>query len=346
MSAVRVAVAGNFHWNAGYSQTVAGYIAAAADVGCEVAVAAPLSRVDDEVPRHLPMVDDVGWATHLVFMFEARQYVTERHLELAAAVPRHRRAVIDLDGRWAPVPSGEDDGSESSTESWRQVFRELSDLVLLPKAAGQLPEGATFFKCFGLPRELRRPSESAPAEYDLQYIGNNWWRWDALAQVVEAACSADGVFRRVRVCGRWWDGERCPGFEAATMGKQGWLRERGVEITPPVPFGQVVAEMGRAAISPLLVRPLVRETSLLTPRMFETLASGSVPALPAAASFVASVYGDGADQLLLGSDPATTLGRMLAERSHYARVVGAIQDRTASQYSYPRVLTELLELLG
>ncbi|MFG3051473.1 hypothetical protein ACGFZP_11090 [Kitasatospora sp. NPDC048239] len=342
MSRARIAIAGNLHWNAGFSQTVAAYVAAAPALDCEVAVAAPLSRMDAEVPGHLPLVEDLGWATHLVFMFEARQFLTDAQRELAASFPRNRRAVVDFDGHWDPVASAEDDGSGPSTESWRALYRELSDLVLLPKLGGGLPEGAEFFKCFGLPAEVHRPPLSGDTDYDLQYIGSNWWRWDALAQVVEAAAGADPALRRIRVCGRWWDGETCPGHEAASTSRAGWLRERGVEIHPPVPFGRVIAEMGRSLVSPLLVRPLVAETRLLTPRMFETLASGSLPVLPADAEFLAPLYGVWAQDLLLGPDPAATLGRIAGDRPRYARAVAEIQDRLRVEYGYRQVLADLL----
>lgn len=344
MSRPRVAIAGNFHWNAGFSHVVAGYVAAAPDIGCEVAVAAPLSRMDAEVPRHLPMVYDLGWATHLVLMFEARQFLTDKQRHLVQTVPRARRAVVDFDGHWDPESSAEEAG-DVTLVAWRELYRELSDLVLLPKLSGRLPAGAAFFKCFGLPETVRRPPLSGRADYDLQYIGSNWWRWEPLAEIVEAALAAGPPLKRIRVCGRWWDGDFCQGHEAASANEPGWLRERGVDVQPSVPFGRMVAEIGRSLISPILVRPLVAETGLLTPRMFETLASGSLPVLPKGAEFLASLYGDGADELVLGRDPAAALGRIVADWDRHARWVAAVQDRLREEYGYRRVLTDLLDLL-
>lgn len=344
MSRARIAIAGNFHWSAGFSQTVAAYAQAAPAADCEVAVAAPLSRMDGQSAARLPLIRDLGWATHLVFMFENRQFLTDAARETAASFPRNRRAVIDFDGHWLPesVEIGEEPGMP--TESWRTLYRELADLVLLPKLDGPLPADTRFFKCFGLPDEVIRPRACGESDYDLQYIGSNWWRWDALTAVVRAAAEADPPLRRIRVCGRWWDGEVCPGHEAASANEPGWLRRHGVEVAPPVEFGRVVAEMGRALISPLLVRPLVAGTGLLTPRMFETLASGSVPVLPAEAEFLAPLYGAHAEHLLLGRDPAAVLGRITADRPGYARAVVEIQDRLKDEYGYRRVLADLLDL--
>ncbi|GAA0731069.1 glycosyltransferase family 1 protein [Dactylosporangium roseum] len=344
MSRPRIAIAGNLRWNAGFSETVANYVAAAPGVGCEIAVAAPVSRMDAEVPKHLPVVEDLGWATHLVVMFEARQFLSDEQRELVSSIPRARRVVIDFDGHYDPDAATE--VGPGPVTAWRELYRELSDLVLLPKLGGRLPPGAAFFPCMGMPATVRRPPLHGDTDYDLQYIGSNWWRWDPLTEVVEAALAAEPALSRIRVCGRWWDGEVCVGHERASANEPGWLRERGVEVAPAVAFGRVVAEMGRSLVSPVLVRPLVAGTGLLTPRMFETLASGSVPVLPPAAEFMAELYGDGCEKLMLGKDPATTLGRIATNRRTYARVVAEIMERVRERYSYRRVLDDLLGFLG
>ncbi|MDP9863659.1 MULTISPECIES: hypothetical protein [Streptosporangium] len=345
MNRARILISGNFHWQAGFSQTVAAYVRAAEEVGCEIRVSAPLSRMDAEVPRHLPVEQDVRWGTHLVLMFEARQFLTADQIELAGSFPRDRRLIVDFDGHWG---AGEDAAGDSasnkySVESWRLLYSTLSDLVLQPKVSGPLPPGAEFFKCFGLPRAVSHPLElGRKRDYDLQYIGSNWCRWEPLAEVVEAAARARPPLRRLRVCGRWWEGETCPGFEDITSGEPGWLRRRGVEVHPPVPFDHVIQEMGRALISPILVSPMVTRTGLLTARLFETLASGSLPVLPAEAEFMAPVYGDDAAHLTLGADPAAVLTRLTADYEHHARIVGGVQDRLRVEYGYRRVLEDLL----
>ncbi|TDC67348.1 hypothetical protein E1258_00180 [Micromonospora sp. KC207] len=351
MSRPRILVAGNFHWQAGFSQTVAAYVRAAREADCEVRLCGPLSRVDAETARHLPVEPNLRWGTHLVIMFEAKQFLTEAQLDLVAAFPRQRRAIVDFDGHWGAEEGGDGDSASGrySAESWRRLYSTLSDLILQPRL-GPLPAGARFFKCFGLAAPVRHPLElgtgAQSRPYDLQYIGSNWWRWEPMTEMVEAAAAARPPLRRLRVCGRWWDGGSCAGFEEATPSEPGWLRARGVEVHPPVPFGHVVEQMGRSLISPVLVRPLVTSTGLLTPRMFETLASGSLPVLPVAAKFLAPVYGDEAEHLMLGDDPAGTLSRLSAEHERYGRLVGEIQDRLRVEYGYPRVLRDLLDLLA
>lgn len=348
-------IAGNFHWYAGFSQTVAAYVAAAAAADCEIRGAGRLSRHDAEVARHLPVEDDLGWGTHLVVMFEAKQYLAPEQRELVEVFPRHRRVVIDFDGHWDADDTGVGDigvgdsmAGRYSAQSWTELYSALTDVVLQPRISGSLPDGACYFPCFGLPACTHpRTLGSTPQcrDFDVQYIGSNWWRWGPLTEVVEAARRAQPALDRIRVCGQWWDGELCPGFEDATANEPGLLRAQGVHVEEPVPFGHVVAEMGRAVVSPVLVRPLVAGTGLLTPRMFETLASGSIPALPSGAEFIAAVYGGDAEQLMLGTDPAAVMTEMVADLPRYARVVGTIQDHVRAEYGYERLLATLLTFL-
>ncbi|MGB3441064.1 MAG: glycosyltransferase [Actinophytocola sp.] len=350
MTGPRVLIAGNFHWQAGFSHTVAGYVDAARAVGCEVRVSGPLSRMDSEVPRHLPVEHDPGWGTHLVMMFEARQFLSPEQLELACAFPRSRRLIVDFDLHWGeedPAMAGHGMESKYTAESWRTLYTTLSDLVLQPRMTETMPPGAEFFACFGMPETVSHPlARGRDRDYELQYIGSNWGRWKPLTTVVDAAATLRPA-PRMRVCGRWWDGTTtCPGFEDVTTAVPGWLPERGVEVCPPVPFGEITAEMGRALISPVLVSPLVASTGLLTARVFETLASGSLPVIPADAEFLAAVYGDDAKHLMLGTDPAEVLARLTTEFEEHARIVGAIQERLRTEYGYRRVLKDLLAFFG
>lgn len=342
----RILFAGNFHWNAGSSHVISAYVAASGNLDYEIGVSTQLSRLDEQIPRHLPLVDDLGWATHLIFVFEGRQFLSDAQLDLCQSIPRHRRIVIDADGHWGPtVTMGADSSQGSSTaESWHWLYAALTDVVLQPKISGPLPQGAAFFSYFGMPRIHRRPTDGpCPGEspYELQYIGSNWWRWDTLSSLVRAAASADPPVSRMRVCGRWWDGDACPGHEQATVSEAGWLRNQGVEVAPSVPFGHVVSEMSLSAITPILARPVLATMGMLTPRMFETLVSGSVPVLTDNLAYVASVYGDDIQLFLLGDNPSDTLARVLHGHDHYRQRLELVQAHVQSTFNYERVLAAL-----
>ncbi len=146
------------------------------------------------------------------------------------------------------------------------------------------------------------------------------------------------------MCGRWWTGEPHPRHPVATANRPGWLEEHGVEVAPPVPFGQVVARMADSAITPVLARPLLAGLGLLTPRMFETLASGSLPVLPSELAYVSALYGDESAPFFLGDDPGGTLARMLREPDAYRRRIAVIQRHVHQRFNYPRVLADLVKL--
>ncbi len=344
---LRFLFAGVFHWNAGSSHMIAEYARAASAAGCEVGVSTQLSRLDGAVDEHLPLVDDVGWATHLVLVFEGAQFLSARQRELCEDVPRHRRFVIDPDGHWGPhVQAGADDNAAPySLDSWHELYAGLSDVILQPRIGSSLPEGAEFFSYFGMPPIHRRGSDQPGSDrlpYELQYVGANWWRWDSFARLVRAAEEARPEIKRIRVCGRWWAGEPHPRHPVATANRPGWLEKHGVEVLPPVPFGQVVQRMADSAITPVLARPLLARIGLLTPRMFETPASGSLPVLPPELTYAMALYGDEATPFLLGGDPGDTLARMLRAPEAYRRGLAAIQHRLHQRFNYTRVLAELV----
>jgi hypothetical protein len=347
----RVLFAGNFHWNAGSSHVIAEYQRATDTVDCEIGVSTQLARMDSRVPQHLPLVDDLGWATHLVLVFEGRQFLTDRQLEMCEQVPRRRRIIIDPDGHWRPPARLGDDTSAGAYthKSWHDLYVRLADLVLQPRLeVGRTARTATF-PYFGMPPIHRLATDSPDPvhlPFQLQYIGSNWWRWQGITEVVDAAHDACPPLRRIRVCGRWWNGETCPGHESASRSEPGWLQQRGVEVVQSVPFGQVVATMSTAAFTPILARPLLAQLGLLTPRMFETLASGSTPLIANDLAYTTRIYGEEARAFILGDTPGETISRIVREWWRYRRIVAIIQRRTYAAFHYERVLTDLIQILN
>ncbi|ORT59193.1 glycosyltransferase [Streptomyces sp. CB03238] len=348
MTTPRILFAGVFHWNAGSSHMIAEYARVAQAVGCEVGVSSQLSRLDGTVNAHLPVVDDITWATHLVLVFENAQFLSLQQRELCEVVPRQRRIVLDPDGHWGPqVCAGVDNNAGVDTiDSWHKLYADLSDVILQPRLGEHLPDGAQFFSYFGMP-DIHRLATDYPnprtMPYELQYVGANWWRWKEMTSLLHAAGASRPPIRRIRVCGRWWTGDPHPDHLLATANEHGWMEEHGVEVAPPVPFGQVVSAMAQAAITPVLARPLLARMELLTPRMFETLASGSIPVLWPDLGHLSALYGDDVELFLLGGDPADTLAQMLRDPGRYRRPLAAIQRRVHERFNYRTVLAELIQ---
>lgn len=347
MTAPRILFAGVFHWNAGSSHMIAEYARVAPEAGCEVGVSSQLSRLDGTVNAHLPLVDDLTWATHLVFVFEGRQFLSAQQRDLCEAVPRRRRIILDPDGHWGPYVAADlDDNAGTDTiESWHKLYADLSDVILQPRLGARLPDGAEFFSYFGMP-DIHRLATDLPypqsLPYEMQYVGANWWRWKAMTSLVRAAITADPPIERIRVCGRWWTGDPHPDHMTATANEAGWMQDHGVEVAPPVPFGQVVSAMSQAAITPVLVRPLLAKMELLTPRMFETLASGSIPALWPGLGYLSALFGDDVELFLLDGDPADILARMMREPTRYRERLAVVQRRVHERFNYQAVLAELM----
>lgn len=347
MTTPRVLFAGVFHWNAGSSHMIAEYARVASATGCEVGVSSQLSRLDGMVNVHLPLVDDLTWATHLVLVFEGRQFLSAQQRELCEAVPRGRRIIVDPDGHWGPYVTADldDNAGAYSIESWHDLYADLSDVILQPRLGKRLPDGAEFFSYFGMP-DIHRIATDLPdpksLPYELQYVGANWWRWNAMTSLVRAAAAAEPPIERIRLCGRWWAGDPHPDHVTATANEPGWMQDHGVEVAPSVPFGHVVSAMSQAAITPVLARPLLAQMELLTPRMFETMASGSIPALWPGLGYLSALYGGDVELFLFDDEPADTLARMVREPVRYRERLATIQRRVHERFNYHAVLTELL----
>jgi len=80
--------------------------------------------------------------------------------------------------------------------------------------------------------------------------------------------------------------------------------------------------------------------------MFETMASGSMLAIPQGLGYLTSLYGDDVAPFLLGEDPSSQLARMLREPGSYRRRLAFIQERLYHRFNYRQVLGELLKLIG
>jgi hypothetical protein len=250
--------------------------------------------------------------------------------------------VIDADGHWGSrIAVGDDDNAwPCGQEAWQEHLRAAGELVLQP-VLGAAPEGAIPFPYFGLPpRSARRRPRR---KLHVQYVGSNWFRADQLLRLMSAAYDVLGEKSRLRVCGSYWDGTTMDGFEPATYVNPGLLLNLGVEVRPPVPFGQVVERMGDALLTPVLVRPVLGAMRLLTPRMLETIAADTVPVYRPEDGYIAELYADEGGDLAVGS--ADDVARALRDRRRLARKALEIHARLAAGYSYPVLLRRLRSLL-
>ena len=151
--------------------------------------------------------------------------------------------------------------------------------------------------------------------------------------------------RRITVRGRWWNDDTCPGYRAATWSDPELLRKYGVTVTPSVPLGEVISTLREAAITPVLSRLKLSSLQLLLPRVFETLASGSLPYLPASMSYLLDALPE-LEPFVQAAGNEPLIPKLLADRKNYMRVLDTVQRTAYQRFNYDTVFTQLRALLA
>ncbi len=339
---IRLLVIGEFVYSSGSSNVVREYVRAGPAAGFDVRIAASFGRSDRRVCAELPHEADASWATHALVVYEGRPFLDASALaSLDRAIPHRRRIVVDCDGHCAPLVNvdGDDNGWPCGPDAWRSAFEEAGALIVQP-AIGRPAPGTARWPYFGMPPPAQRRSK----RLTMQYVGNNWFRANALLDLFAAARQAlPGA--RLRVRGRGWDGTSLPGLEHGTHADPGKLAALGVTVARPAPFGGVVDAMGEALLAPVLVRPVLSRLRLLTPRMFETAAADTIPLYNEADRHIAELYRD--DGLLcLGRSPAEQLAGVFADAPRYQAQAAEVRAHLLERYSYEENLRALRQLLA
>ena len=181
------------------------------------------------------------------------------------------------------------------------------------------------------------------------YVGSNWFRWRAMSRVLRAIEPIQHRVGRIRIVGHdwtempWWVDSLLR--EDAYFVDTGYLRALGVEVSPPVPIGEVVATMGQGVFNPVLVRPTFNYLRLVNPRLFETLAANTIPLFALDEAYVKEIYGDAGTELVLGDDPSELIVDVLERPHHYATVVTELRRYLAKRHSFITRVTELVDLV-
>src|SRR5262249_57190836 len=81
-----------------------------------------------------------------------------------------------------------------------------------------------------------------------------------------------------------------------------YLEKLAVEVMPPVHFKEVIAQMSRGVIHPVIYRPLFTRLQLVTCRTFETFAANTIPLFWPDEGYVTEVYGEPARELVLPAE--------------------------------------------
>jgi hypothetical protein len=299
---------------------------------------------------------EVRPADAVIFIFE---WTTELQfgdhldlLRLVARVPRRRRVVIDCDGNYNDAISVVGDVNHrdaAHSQQWVAVCDSLSDKIVQPTFHPLRPNVKTFFFHAYNPA-WERPLDFHRKDYDVIYVGNNWYRWRGLQRVLDALEPIRDRVGRVGLIGHGWD---CPApwtsaklIPDAYQTDAEYLQRLGVEVMPPVKFDEVIDCMGRGVLSPVLLRPLFDHLRLVTCRNFETPAANTIPLFAQDAAYVSEIYGGAALELLLPDDRPQEMILDVSNRpQHYAEIVQGIRGHLGQRHSYAARLRELIDIV-
>jgi hypothetical protein len=299
---------------------------------------------------------DLASADAIVFMVE---WTTDLQFgdrldwaRLVDRVPRRRRVVIDCDGKYNDAISVTGDQNHPDTEAsrrWVDVCDSLSDKIYQPTLHPLRPNvRAHFFHAYDPGWEV--PLDFRGKEYDIFYVGNNWFRWRAFRKLFSAIEPVRRQVGRIGMVGQGW-GTAPPWAnpsitEDAYYSDPEYLKKLAVEVMPPVHFREVIASMSRGVIHPVIYRPLFTRLQLVTCRTFETFAANTIPLFGPGERYVAEIYGERALELVLPAEEGEAkVLDMLRRPNHYAEVVQDVRRRLAEKHSYAARLRELIDIV-
>jgi hypothetical protein len=340
----------------GSGLVIQGYTEAARAMGHEVAVYGRWipGKVNPRIPLNYSL--DIGSADALVFLFEwTTQLKPGDQLDLArivSKVPRKRRVIIDGDARYNDVIRVADDYNHPDGEAarrWIETCDSVADKICQPTLHPLRPNVRPFL-FYAYNPSWERPLDLAPREFDLMYVGHSKFRWRPMLRVLKAIEPARATIGRIGLLGYgwesppWWAGQMQT--EHAYLTDPGYLRELGVEFLPPVPFEQVIQWMSKATCNPVLIRPVFGHLRLVTPRLFETPAAGTIPLFVLDPAHVREIYGEQALGLVLPEDNFQEMVLDVIHRpERYRDVVMGIRRHLAAQHSHAMRLRKLIEIV-
>jgi hypothetical protein len=330
---------------------IQGYTRAARALGHEVAV---YGRPNPKIPLNYSM--DVASADAVVLIFEWTTKLMQGDgldwVRLMSKVPRRRRVILDGDGNYNDVVNVDGDYNHrdaAEARQWTEICDSLTDKICQPTFHPLRPDVRTFlFYCYDPAWEV--PLDFCAKEYSMIYVGHSKFRWGPMARVLRAIEPVREQVGRLGVVGHGW-GELPPWavpmrMEDAYYTDRSYLEKLGVEILPPIPFGQVVNWMSKATFNPVISRPTFNQMRLVTPRYFETPAASTIPLFGLDAAYVEEVYGERALELVLPAEkPEEKVADMLRRPGHYAEIVQGIRRHMREKHSQAARLKELIGII-
>jgi hypothetical protein len=260
--------------------------------------------------------------------------------------------ILDGDGNYNDIVRVGSDYNHRDTRSnqlWIDVCDSLTDKICQPTLHPIRKNVRTFlFYCYNPEWEV--PLNGAQKEFGMLYVGHSKFRWPAMGPVLRAIEPVRDHVGRIGVVGHGWS-EVPPWaapmhMEDAYYTDRDYMRTLGVEVLPPVPFGDVIGWMSKAYFNPVLTRPTFNRMQLVTPRFFETPASSTIPLFGLDEAYVQEIYGERALDLVLPVvDPQSKIVDIHERPEHYSAIVAEIRAHLAMEHSQRARVQELVEII-
>lgn len=344
---VKIAFVGDFKYNFGSSNTILNYVKTGANLGYDIRVS-EFGYIDNVVRRSVPVAEKRWKPDLFVFLYENYQFLSDKHIDqICSFIPRSKRILVDLDGKYSPPESASGDTNHSTPDSckyWKEQYEALSDKILQPTVkpiVGQKKVKQFIF--FGIGECISNPiTYKQSKEFDLIYVGNNWYRWSDVYSLVKSINSIRSRVKRVGLFGEYWSNEVLAAYEGATYSDVNFLRINNIEVHSSVPYAKLEAAMGKGLMNPIFVRPIINKFKFVSPRMFETFSADTVPLIPNYFTHASDLYGNYAKKLTLSNNPANDILKILDNYKTYKNLCYEIREMLKMKHSYEVRLKQLL----
>lgn len=343
---MKIAFVGNYEYHCGSSNTLLAYIKAGKKLNHDIRPS-EFGYIDNIIRSSVPIADKTWQPDLLVIVYESYPFLSEEQIaQICSKVSRSQRIIIDQDGKYSPPVSYNNDTNHptsGSYEFWINLYNSLSDIILQPLVGKMKSKNVQSFLFFGIDNNLPDFSQQ-PKDFDLLYVGNNWYRWHDIEWLIKILSPIRSRLEKIALIGRYWDGEIMEEFKEATISDPKLLEKNNIEVHESTPYGQVEKSMSGGKLNPIFIRPVLRKLEFVTPRMFETILADTVPLIPGYFKNASDLYGEDIKQFILSDDhPGEDILKILKNYEDNRRIVKNIRKDLKEKHSYELRLKQLLQ---
>ena len=335
----------------GSAQDITGYTKAAKKLGHEVVV---YGRSDYRSTFHYSQTINENDA--IVFIFEwTTELLRGGHLDyirLVSKVPRHRRVVIDCDGKYNNLIHCNGDynhATNSESKEWIQFCDSLSDKIYQPTPNPIKKNVKTFF-FHAYNQDWEISGNYNNKKYGMVYVGNNWFRWIPMYEMLKEVQHIQRDVGKMTIIGHGWD-KPAPWAknnqeDNAHFTDPQFLKSLSIKVSPPILYSEVIKRMSDGVFNPVIYRPLFDHLDLVTCRTYETFAANTIPLFKSDQKSSRTIYGNQVEELILGCDPKEKIIDVINNPSYYFDIVKNIRNHLRINHSHEVRLLELIDMIN